>query len=47
MTYDFNPRSRKGSDTMPPPSPSQMMHFNPRSRKGSDTRKPSQIAKLT
>ena len=34
--YNFNPRSREGSDTEAPQSLSQTHNFNPRSREGSD-----------
>ena len=34
--FDFNPRSRKGSDVALPSYLTGMQYFNPRSRKGSD-----------
>ena len=36
--YDFNPRSREGSDHLPPGCGQGHAYFNPRSREGSDFR---------
>ena len=38
MISDFNPRSREGSDSMPPVMHRRKIYFNPRSREGSDCR---------
>ena len=36
LPWNFNPRSRMGSDDTPPQSVTTTIHFNPRSRMGSD-----------
>ena len=39
-SFDFNPRSREGSDPSVHLRPCRRIHFNPRSREGSDTAAP-------
>ena len=36
LAYNFNPRSREGSDDAPAQNEANYMNFNPRSREGSD-----------
>ncbi len=45
LLYDFNPRSRKGSDNLGYICSMPVLNFNPRSRKGSD--RPCRILKTT